>query len=138
MCGEKPSLARGLLFGSAAAALGAALWAGITTLSGYQIGWMAIGIGVLVGASVRYGGRGQDVSFGVAGGLLALLGCLAGNLLAAAASFAASSDAAFLDVLVRLDARAAVGLLRATSSPIDVLFYALALWQGCTLARRPG
>jgi hypothetical protein len=140
MLGEEPepSLAAGLFCGITAAVLGAALWGGITTLSGYQVGWMAIGIGVLVGASVRYGGRGQDLRFGVVGGLLALLGCLVGNLLAAVASLAASGDVPVLDVLAEVHWSVAFDLLRTTWSPIDLLFYALALWQGYTFARRGG
>jgi len=131
------SLARGLLWGAAAALAGAGAWAGITTVFEYQIGWMAVGVGVLVGQAVRHGGRGQAMAFGLAGGALSLLGCVLGNLLAGVGFVAASQDVAFLDVLVGLSASGAVELLELMSSPIDVLFYGLALHQGYKLAFHP-
>ena len=48
----------GALAGLAAAMLGAGVWAAVTVLTEYQIGWMAVGIGVLVGFSMRFAGIG--------------------------------------------------------------------------------
>lgn len=76
-------LGAGIAAGAVAAAAGAALWAAITVATGYQIGFMAIGIGFLVGWAVRSAGKGVDKTFGIAGAVLALLGCVVGNLLAA-------------------------------------------------------
>ena len=75
------NLGRGFAAGAIAAAAGAGIWAGVTLLTDYQIGWMAIALGFLVGFAVRFAGRGLDPIFGVVGAALALLGCLAGNYL---------------------------------------------------------
>jgi hypothetical protein len=73
------NLPMALAAGFAAALVGGILWAVITVVTNYQIGFMAVGVGLLVGYAVRYFGKGIDPIFGVAGAVLALLGCLLGN-----------------------------------------------------------
>lgn len=124
------NLARGALFGAAGAAAGAALWALVTALTEYQIGWMAVGVGFLVGLGVRVGGRGLDRVFGIVGAAFALVGCLVGNVLAGVAFVAAGQNLPFLDVLSTLSPGAAADLLVAMFSPMDLLFYGLALYEG--------
>src|SRR5215472_894450 len=75
------NLAGGALAGLAAALIGAAIWAGITFATNYQIGWMAVGVGFLVGYAIRTIGRGIDRVYGYLGAGLSLLGCAVGNLL---------------------------------------------------------
>src|SRR5690606_10638744 len=69
-----------LLAGVAAAVLGAVLWAIITVATHLQIGYMAVGLGFLVGYTVRFAGKGLDKVFGILGAALSLGGCLLGNL----------------------------------------------------------
>jgi hypothetical protein len=45
-------------FGGAAALVGATLWAGVTQVTGYELGIIAIAVGWLVGVAVRAGSRG--------------------------------------------------------------------------------
>lgn len=62
-----------------AAVAGAVAWGAISHLSGYEIGWLAWGIGLLIGASaVLAGGRGQSIA--VMAGVLALLSIAGGRL----------------------------------------------------------
>lgn len=63
---------------AAAAIVGAVIWATITKVTGYEIGYVAWGIGLLVGgASYAMGGRG--VSSGVIAGVLAFLSMAGGR-----------------------------------------------------------
>ena len=128
--GGAQNLPMGLLAGCVAAAIGAALWAGITVLTGYQIGWMAVGIGALVGVAVRAAGKGSTKAFGILGAALALAGCLAGNLLTGAVVLARHWDVSLAAVFTRLTPDATARLMTAMFSPMDLLFYALAIWQG--------
>ena len=48
----------GALLGLVASVVGAAVWAVVTIATEYQIGFMAIGVGYLVGIAVRIGGKG--------------------------------------------------------------------------------
>ncbi len=129
-------LGAGIAAGAVAALAGAALWAVITVFTGYQIGFMAVGIGFLVGWAVRAAGKGVDKTFGIAGAVLALLGCLAGNLLAVVGLVAKQEGIPFFDLLSRLDPELAIELMKASFSPIDLLFYAIAVYEGYRLSFR--
>lgn len=133
---SEQNLVLGALGGLAAAAVGAGLWAGITVATGYQIGFMSIGVGFLVGFAVRTLGKGVSSVFGLVGAACSLLGCAAGNLLAVTAIVAQDQGVAFTDALAQLDAELVQNLMVAFFSPMDVLFYALALYYGYRLAFR--
>lgn len=133
---SEQKLGAGIAAGAGAALLGAALWAAITVATGYQIGFMAIGIGFLVGWAVRAAGKGVDKTFGIAGAVLALLGCVAGNLLAAVGLVAKQEGIPFFDLLSSIDPAVAFELMKAFFSPMDLLFYAIAVYEGYRLSFR--
>jgi hypothetical protein len=133
---SQQNLVGGALAGLAASAVGAAAWAGITVATGYQIGWMAVGVGFLVGLAVRFVGKGIDSVFGVVGAVLALLGCAAGNLLTVCGLVAGQEGIAFADVIGRLDPATVRDLMVATFQPMDLLFYAIAVYEGYKLSFR--
>ena len=120
--------------GLATTAVSAAAWAGITATTGYQIGFMAIGVGLLVGLAVRATGRGVDASFRVLAASLAFLGCAVGNLLTGCVFFAQAHEVGLGRVFEVLDLALAWHLMRALFSPIDLLFYAIAIWEAWRLS----
>ena len=130
------SLALGAGAGIVAAVVGAALWAGITYATGWQAGIIAVGIGFLVGYAVRSFGRGVDRSFGIIGAVLALGGCLAGNLLVACVSIAEYQDVGLGSVIGTLDLELIVGIMKETFHPMDLLFYGIAVYEGYKLSFR--
>lgn len=130
------SLLMGTLAGIVACLIGAGAWAFITVITGYQIGFMALGVGFLVGAAVRMIGKGVDAPFGFMGAGLSLLGCAMGNIFAACAFLAAEEGASFFQVLLSLDVDLAGRMLFAFFSPIDLLFYGLAVYEGYKLSFR--
>jgi hypothetical protein len=127
---DNQNLTFGVIGGIAAAVVGATVWAITTALTNYQIGWMAVGVGCLVGFAVRRFGKGIDTSFGIAGAGLSLLGCLAGNLLTVCIVVSRQQSIALLDVLSRLNPEIAVELMKVTFSPMDLLFYGIAVYEG--------
>lgn len=127
---DEQDLSRGFLAGLGAAILGACLWAVITVLTGYQIGWMAVGVGFLVGFANRTFGRGVDKTFGYCGALLAFVGCMLGNLLSVCIMIGNQTETSSLAVLSSLTPATAIDLMMATFQPMDILFYALALYEG--------
>lgn len=133
---DNQNLVIGLLGGVVAATVGAVLWAVITAVTNYQIGWMAVGVGFLVGLAVRVCGNGVDTSFGVMGAALSLLGYLAGNLLAVCVVVARQEGMPLLELLSRLNPQIALGLLTATFSPMDLVFYGLAIYEGYQFSLR--
>lgn len=127
---DNQNLPLGLLGGIVASALGAVIWALITVWTNYQIGWMAVGVGFLVGYAVRTMGKGIDTTFGVVGATLALLGCAAGNLLMVCILIARQENMMLLDLLSRLSLPVVVKLMKVSFQPIDLLFYGIALYEG--------
>jgi len=130
------NLPLGIAAGAAASLLGAAAWALITVLTKLQIGWMAVAIGFLVGIAIRTFGKGIDKSFGIAGAVLALLGCGLGNLLAACGVISSEFDVPFFEVLSGLDLEIIKEIMVASFSPMDLLFYGIAVYEGYKLSFR--
>lgn len=127
------NLAGGVVAGLVAALAGAAVWATITAVTNFQVGWMAVGVGFLVGQAVRTVGHGFHQKFGYVGALLALFGCALGNILAVAITVATTQSTAPLLTVVLALAQAPgvwLWLLVKTGSMMDLLFYGLAGYWG--------
>jgi hypothetical protein len=133
---QEQNLLMGALYGLFAAVAGAAVWAGVTVATGYQIGWMAVGIGFLVGVAVRAGGKGIDQAFGVVGAVLSLAGCALGNLFTVAYFVSQELGVSMVHVLAGLDPQMAVEMIAANFQVMDLLFYALAVYFGYRYAFR--
>ena len=74
------SLALGLLAGAAVALLGGLVWAGVVIVTGFDIGFLAWGIGAATGTVVlRVAGRPLGGGVKVAAGLLAVAGIVVGK-----------------------------------------------------------
>lgn len=127
---SQQNLMAGLVAGLIASLVGAGVWAIVTVGTGFQIGWMAVGVGFIVGYAVRIVGKGIDNVFGVVGAVLALLGCAAGNLLGICGLIADQENMAFLEVVSRLNLSIIQEIMVATFSPMDLLFYGIAIFEG--------
>jgi len=124
----RQSLAGGIAGGAAAALAGAVVWATVTAVTNFQIGWMAVGVGFLVGFAVLKLGKGVDSGFRVAGAGLALAGCVLGNAFAVCFLVAAKNDVSLWQVL---GSPALVWrLMTITFNPMDLLFYGIAVYEG--------
>ncbi len=124
------------LAGIVAAMIGGGIWATVTIVTEYQIGWMAIGIGFLVGFTVRIVGKGIDQTFGAVSAVLSLFGCMVGNVLTVAYFVAVNEGMEFMDVVSQLDFALTYELLVSTFQIMDVLFYGLAAYFGYRYAFR--
>lgn len=133
---DDQNLPAGIAAGVGAAVVSAGVWALITTVSGYQIGFMAIGVGYLVGYAVGKAGKGIDNHFGIVGATLALAGCLLGNLLVACSVVSKEFGIPLMSVITSLNLEKVGILMTATFSPIDLLFYGLAVHGGWRMSFR--
>jgi phosphate/sulfate permease len=126
------SLPKGILGGVIAALLAAILWGIITGITKWQIGWMAVGVGALVGFGVRRFGRGTSSKFGFVGATLSLSGCLVGKLLAYCIIDASKMDISLAQTALYIvnEPGAILEILYASFGPMDFLFYTIALYQG--------
>lgn len=133
---SEQNLVMGVLAGLVAAVLGAAIWATATIAIGYQIGWLAIGIGFVVGAAIGMVGKGIDRIFGFAGAALALFGCALGNLFTVAYFIAQTEGVPYFELLARLDLETVLEIMINAFDPMDLLFYAFAAYFGYRYALR--
>src|SRR5687767_3659580 len=129
---DQPNLLMGLIGGVIAMLVSAIVWGAITYFTEYQIGWMSIGVGFLVGLALRFFGKGKTMIFGVSGAVLALIGCLLGNLIFYAGVIARMEGASFLNVFFTLltTPAAALEVFTIAFDFMDIFFYALAAYAG--------
>ena len=116
------------LAGFIGALIGSAVWLGFTVAANTQIGWMALGVGLIVGAMVRHTGQGFDRIFGVMAATAALAGCAIGTLLAGCWLLSVESEQLFFaDLVLSLTPGLVTGILRAMLSTPNLVFGGVAV-----------
>ena len=125
-----------LITGIVVGVLGAILWGVVTVATGYQIGYMAIAVGAAIGISMRVTGKGIDQIFGITGGLIAIFSCLLGNFFSIVGFLADSEELSYFDTLTLIDYSQIMSIMSETFSPIDLLFYGIAAYEGYKLSFR--
>ncbi|GHV34225.1 hypothetical protein FACS1894178_1320 [Bacteroidia bacterium] len=131
---DKQNLPVAVVSGIVSGLLCAALWAVITVFTGYQIGYMAIGVGVAVGFVVRIFGKGNTKIFGVAAALIALVSCLLGDYLSIIGIVSHEYSISFFDVLFAAPVSDVFSDMFAGNFVISLLFYVIAVSTGYKLA----
>ena len=133
---DQPNLLMGLIGGGIAMLVGAIAWGAITYFTEFQISWMSIGVGFLVGVAIRFFGKGKTMIFGISGAVLALLGCLLGNLIYYSGAIAVEEGTSFLNVFsfLLLNPAAIIEIFTLAFDFRDLLFYAIAAYAGFSAA----
>lgn len=133
---EEQNLPLGLLGGAVGGLLGAVIWAAVSYFTEYQIGWLAVGVGFLAGFGARLLGKGIDRIYGILGGVIALVSVLVGNLLANFGFLAKALEMTYFETLLNFRYEKIFDFIAATFSPLDILFYAIAIYAGYRYAFR--
>lgn len=126
---QRQYLLLALIAGTAAAVISAVIWAAISISTGIQIGWMAIGVGVVVGLAVRLG-NGVTDTYRCMGAILALAGCILGNFFCIVGSLSKQMQISVFEVMNQINYAKVPHRIFETSSPMDLLFYVIAIVQG--------
>ena len=82
-------------------------------------------------------GRASTEPLGSPRALLSLAGCGLGNLLAVCGLLSNQEGIPFFDLLSRLDLEMVAELMVATFSPMDLVFYGIAMYEGYKFSFRP-
>ena len=127
--GGGENLFLGILAGLVAAVIGATLWMGITVATNAHIGFVALGVGALVGFAVRLGGNGTSMIFGVIGAVLTLAGCLGGEILTVV-QLASTPQRDFFTSLTTLDVGQTINNILSHTDAISYLIYAIGIYEG--------
>ena len=126
------------LVAGAIAALLAAAFYGITTSKwDFSYGFAAAGIGIAVGISMQYLGRGIVTKFAVAAALYTIAGCVLGNLFRAVIDLARGDASSPPDVFRSHDFSALAAQAISYVSFIDLVFWLVAIWFAVFLVKRP-
>ena len=86
--------------------------------------------------SVQFFGAGIDKKFGYLGALLSLLGCVSGNLFGQVGFIAQEQSLGYFETLTYLNPSLILNILVESFSPIDLLFYGIAIYEGYKFAFR--
>lgn len=126
------SMTLAIVAGLLSSIVAAVLWGLITYVTHYQIGFMAIGVGILVGVSVKYFGNGMTTAYGIIGAGFALFGCLLGNILTSVIAASFSDGIPILTIVMAFLSTPGIviDILKETFGFIDVLFYGFAIYEG--------
>jgi FtsH-binding integral membrane protein len=126
------NLTLAIVAGLLASVVAAVIWALITYLTHYQIGFMAIGVGFLVGFAVKYFGNGMSTAFGIVGAVFSLFGCLLGNILATVIAASFTDGIPILSIVSAFVGSPSiiVEILKETFSFMDLVFYGIAVYEG--------
>lgn len=133
--GRGENFVLGLLAGLVAAAIGAGVWMAVTVMLKVHVGFVALGVGALVGLSIRVAGNGRNILFGIMGALLTLAGCLCGEVLAAVQS-AVTPEHDFYSVLTTIDLVALVTTIFTKMDVIMYVIYGIGIFEGYKLSMR--
>ena len=126
---QQQSFGAALSAGTVAALAGAALWGAVTAVTHYELGLTAVVVGVMVGLAVRKAGHGIEKKFGVLAAVLALFGSLIGNLLSINVAIAQHYGTPIPHALMHMDLQRSINLFTLTYRPMDLLFYAIAVYE---------
>jgi len=133
--GREENILFGTLAGIIAAIAGALLWMGITVVTGYHVGYVALGVGALVGLTVRLVGNGRSLIFGIVGAVLTLAGCLGGEVLTVV-QLASTAQHDFYSTLTTIDLTQLLTNIVGKMDPLMYLIYAIGIFEGYKLSIR--
>lgn len=129
------NLTKGVILGAVACIVGAVAWALVSVSTGYQIGYMAIGVGLLVGIAMRQG-KGVTPVFGIIGAALALVSCVLGDFFSIIGFIAKDYEMSFMDVLLEVDYKEVFGAMMENLASMTIVFYGIAVYEGYKLSLR--
>ena len=125
-----PNFPLAVAAGAGAAVVGAILWAVVGYVTNMELGLVAIAVGALVGIAVQGAGKGSDQRFAFIGAAFAALGWALGTVLCDVAFLAKATGQPLLDVVTRVGISDSVALAIRASDAMDLLFLAIAVWEG--------
>jgi hypothetical protein len=103
------------------------IWATITVLSGYQIGYMSLGLGAAIWFMVSIFGKGIDQIYGVIWWILALIWTLLWNFLSIIWFVSKDDWISILEAINIIDFSYLPQIIMQSFVPMDLIFYWLAM-----------
>ncbi len=134
---SEQNFAAAVTVGAVATLLAAAIYGITTAMSSFSIGFAAAGIGIAVGISMQYLGRGIKMKFAVAASVYTISGCVLGNVFRVVVSLVREAAVSPLDVFRSKAFSVLIGESVAYVSFVDLVFWLVAVWFAVFLVKRP-
>ncbi|MDH3778776.1 MAG: hypothetical protein OES59_08120 [Gammaproteobacteria bacterium] len=125
---SEQNFAASIIVGAVATVLAATIYGIVVARWDFSYGFAAVGIGIAVGISMQYLGRGIDTKFAVAAAVYTIAGCLLGNVFRVVSPLDVFRSDEFL-----LIAERSVSYV----SFVDLVFWFVAVWFAVFLVKRP-
>ena len=132
---SEQNFAAAAISGAIAMILVAGLY-GAMASGGMAYSFMAAGIGVAIGFTMQFLGRGIDTKFAVVASVYAVLGCLLGNLFAGVIYVARVNSVSTFDVLLRTPPSELASWIAADLQFVDLVFWIAAIGAAAYFAKR--
>lgn len=124
---------RAVLYGAAVTLVSAFV---VGSIGGVGVGFMATGIGLIVGVTFQYIGRGIENRFAVVASIYAVVACLLGNLFAMASYAARYNGVSTQDILLNTPIPELSTWVVADLQFADLIFWMLAIGAAGYLSKR--
>ena len=134
---SEQNFAAAVVAGVVAALLGAVAYGIVVTIASFSYGFAAAGLGIVVGLSMQYLGRGISTKFAVVAIALTIAGCVLGNLFRVVVGIARAGSISPIDVLRQEPLPMLVERSLSYLSLIDIVFWLVAVFCAGFLALRP-
>lgn len=122
----------GIIGGFVASIIAALLWGGLASIIRTEIGYMALGVGFLVGLGVKVLGRSSNLIFALIGALFSIIGCILGSILGILFLVSIESEMEIFEILKVLGISAIIDSYKESFSFMDIIFIILALLIGAS------
>ncbi len=134
---SEQNFAAAVIIGAVATLLAAAAY-GITVATwDFSYGFAAAGVGIAIGLSMGFLGRGISTKFAVVATLYTITGCAIGNLFRVIIELARATAASPIDVLRNNSLSVLVERSISSVSFVDFVFWFVAVFCAVFLAKRP-
>ena len=123
--------------GGVATVLAAAAYGIVMTRWSFAYGFAAAGVGIVVGLSMGFLGRGISMRFSVLAALYTMAGCVLGNLFTAALELAPATATSLVDILRSSSFSALLERASDYIFSIALIYWFVAVVAAVFLSRRP-
>jgi len=134
---SEQNFAAAVIVGAVATFLAAGAYGVIVAMWNFSYGFAAAGIGIAVGISMQYLGRGIKMKFAVAASVYTIAGCILGNLFRAITELMPANATSLIDVLRNNSLSVLTERSVSYVSFVDLVFWFVAVWFSVFLVKRP-
>jgi uncharacterized membrane protein YeaQ/YmgE (transglycosylase-associated protein family) len=108
----------------------------VTVITQSELGLMAIAVGFIVGMAIQKFRKRPDPSFGILGAVLALVGCVLGNAMSFVVFIAQHTGTPLIQAFLMVSIPKLVSVMVQNFGVMDLLFYAIAVYEGYKFSSR--